>query len=62
MSSVLLVAGFHRSGTSVVTDLLQRSGLYVGEELLDPAPSNPYGHFEDTEVVDIHERSRSSLW
>ncbi len=56
MNGVVLVAGFHRSGTSVVTSLLQQAGLFIGEKLLDPAPSNPYGHFEDTEVVDIHER------
>jgi hypothetical protein len=56
MRGVLLVTGFHRSGTSLVTNLLQQAGLFIGERLLEPAPSNPYGHFEDTEVVDIHER------
>jgi hypothetical protein len=50
----LIVAGFHRSGTSMVTQLLQASGLFVGEVLVEALPSNPYGHFEDREVLEIH--------
>ncbi|MGH3347330.1 MAG: sulfotransferase [Nocardioides sp.] len=50
----LIVAGFHRSGTSLVTQLLVEAGLFVGDELLGSRPSNPYGHFEDTEVLRIH--------
>jgi hypothetical protein len=56
MGDVLLVAGFHRSGTSLVTQLLHQAGLFVGETLLQPLRSNPYGHFEDSEVVFIHEQ------
>jgi hypothetical protein len=50
----LIVTGFHRSGTSMVTQLLHRAGLFVGEDLLDAEDSNPYGHFEDREVLAIH--------
>lgn len=50
----LIVAGFHRSGTSMVTQLLVEAGLFVGEELLGSLPSNPFGHFEDTEVLRLH--------
>jgi hypothetical protein len=56
VSDVLLVAGFHRSGTSLVTRLLHQAGLFVGDTLLEPLRSNPYGHFEDSEVVTIHEQ------
>jgi hypothetical protein len=56
MSDVLLIAGFHRSGTSLVAQLLNQAGLFVGETLLQPLRSNPYGHFEDSEVVFIHEQ------
>lgn len=55
-SSVLVVAGFHRSGTSLVTEILSRAGLFVGEDLIGANPSNPYGHFEDREVVRLHDR------
>ena len=56
MSDQLLIAGFHRSGTSATAQLLHRAGLFLGYELLEANPSNPYGHFEDREVVDLHQQ------
>ena len=56
MSEQLIIAGFHRSGTSATARLLHRAGLFLGDELLEPLPSNPYGHFEDREVVDLHQQ------
>ncbi|HSV40791.1 MAG TPA: sulfotransferase [Nocardioidaceae bacterium] len=50
----LIIAGFHRSGTSLLTQLLHSAGLFVGDRLLDAKPSNPYGHFEDRDVLRIH--------
>jgi hypothetical protein len=54
LSDQLIVAGFHRSGTSATAQLLHRAGLFLGDELLEALPSNPYGHFEDEEVVALH--------
>jgi hypothetical protein len=54
VSDQLIVAGFHRSGTSATAQLLHRAGLFLGYELLEALPSNPYGHFEDKEIVDLH--------
>lgn len=54
MSEQLIIAGFHRSGTSATAQLLQRAGLFLGYELLEALPSNPYGHFEDRDMVDLH--------
>ena len=54
MSDQLIIAGFHRSGTSATARLLNRAGLFLGYELLEALPSNPYGHFEDREVVTLH--------
>ena len=56
MSDQLLIAGFHRSGTSATAQLLHQAGLFIGDELLDANPSNPYGHFEDKEVVSLHDQ------
>ncbi len=53
--SCLIVAGFHRSGTSAVARTLALAGLTLGEDLLGSEPSNPYGHFEDNEVIAIHQ-------
>ena len=50
----LVVTGFHRSRTSLVTALLHRAGLFVGDDLLGAMPSNLYGHFEDREVLELH--------
>lgn len=55
-STPLLIAGFHRSGTSLCAQVLSEAGLYLGERLLGANPSNPYGHFEDEEIVQFHER------
>lgn len=51
----LIIAGFHRSGTSMVAQLLHAAGLFLGENLLGAEASNPHGHLEDYEAVMIHE-------
>ena len=51
----LIIAGFHRSGTSAVARTLALSGLHLGDDLLGSEPSNPYGHYEDNEVIAIHQ-------
>jgi hypothetical protein len=56
LSDQLIVAGFHRSGTSLVCQLLHRAGLFLGYNLMGASFSNPHGHFEDVEVVDLHEQ------
>ena len=56
MSDQLIVAGFHRSGTSLVCQLLQRAGLFLGYDLLGSRFSNLHGHFEDVEVLNLHEQ------
>ncbi len=56
MSSQLIVAGFHRSGTSLVCQLLHRAGLFLGYDLMGAAFSNPHGHFEDIEIYNLHEQ------
>jgi Sulfotransferase family len=57
VSDQLIIAGFHRSGTSLTAQLLHRAGLFLGYELLEANPSNPYGHFEDRDVVDLHHQT-----
>ena len=54
MPTEIIIAGFHRSGTSLAAQLLHEAGLSMGQDLLRAAPSNPYGHFEDREFVDLH--------
>lgn len=55
-SQVIIVAGMHRSGTSFVANLLQSCGLEIGDVLLGPAKGNRYGHFEDVDFIEFHDR------
>ena len=36
--------------------MLHSGGLFLGEDLLPAHTSNPYGHFEDRQVVEFHDR------
>jgi hypothetical protein len=54
--SEIVIAGFHRSGTSSAAQLLQAAGLFVGDDLVGVMPYNPYGHYEDRAVVRIHDQ------
>jgi hypothetical protein len=55
--TAICILGMHRSGTSVITRLLQLHGLKLGAEdcLLEAHPSNPLGHFEHKEILEINE-------
>lgn len=52
---ILVIAGMHRSGTSLITQWLQRCGLAVGGELMPANRGNQQGYFEDMEFVRLHE-------
>ncbi|MDH7911511.1 hypothetical protein [Winogradskyella sp. SYSU M77433] len=52
---IIIIAGMHRSGTSLSGNLLQQSGLFIGEDLLSHGFDNKKGHFEDLEILKIHE-------
>lgn len=55
MDNAIIVAGFHRSGTSLATQLIHRAGVFVGEDLIGASPSNPFGHLEDRRIVALHD-------
>ena len=48
-NSVICIIDMHRSGTSMVTRLLNLSGLDLGssEQLYEPDDSNPLGYYEN---------------
>ena len=57
-SHVLVIAGMHRSGTSLISQYLSVCGLEIGKELHNSALSNPKsaydGHHEDKEFMEFH--------
>lgn len=52
-----IVAGMHRSGTSLTSSLMESAGVNVGMRLMGALPSNPKGHFENLDFVEFHERA-----
>jgi hypothetical protein len=50
----LCITGMHRSGTSVVSSLLQSGGLDIGQRLLGAGEGNVKGHFEDLDFFQLH--------
>lgn len=52
----VVVAGMHRSGTSLVAGLLQGLGITMGNRLVPADRANPLGYYEDCDIVAFHQR------
>ncbi|MEO8504968.1 MAG: glycosyltransferase [Acidobacteriota bacterium] len=52
----VVVAGMHRSGTSLVASWVQALGIDVGSRLLEADAANSRGYFEDRDFVELHQR------
>jgi hypothetical protein len=50
----LVITGMHRSGTSLVARFFYHAGVDMGERFVGARPSNPYGHYEDVEILEFH--------
>lgn len=57
VKDAICIIGMHRSGTSMVANLLRRCGLTLGrdDELMGASESNQLGHFEHTGFLEINE-------
>lgn len=57
MKKLIIILGMHRSGTSVVTQLCQAMGAYLGEknELMVATEYNPDGYFENKRISHIND-------
>ena len=54
MSRCVVVLGMHRSGTSMVSGILQKLGIFMGERFRDADAHNENGYFEDLDWRDIN--------
>lgn len=54
MSLKLIVAGMHRSGTSLTASFVDALGIAMGERLLAADPNNRKGYFEDVDFLEFH--------
>ncbi len=50
-----VILGMHRSGTSLVANLLGAAGAHLGDRLMSPSPSNPKGYGEELFVVETND-------
>jgi hypothetical protein len=52
----VVILGMHCSGTSMVAGILQRLGIDIGDDLVEPSVVNPFGHFENREFYEINKK------
>ena len=54
----IFIIGMHRSGTSLVANLLEKAGIFLGEsdDLLPPNFDNRYGFYEHKDFLKINDR------
>jgi hypothetical protein len=57
------ITGMHRSGTSLVTNLLRLCGLYLGDEqdLMPATPDNQSGYWENRKFVHLNDEILAEL-
>ena len=53
--NTLIILGMHRSGTSLITQWLNKCGLHVGDRLMGAGVGNLDGHYEDLDFYEWHE-------
>ena len=53
----LVVAGMHRSGTSLTAGILERLGVDMGQQLIPADSTNPRGFYEDAQIVAFHQQA-----
>ena len=56
MKQLIIVAGMHRSGTSMLAGSLAACGINFGDNLIPPDKDNPKGYWENKKVVSIHNK------
>lgn len=52
----VIVAGMHRSSTSLITSLFETAGYWLPEDQLPARPDNPKGYWEDRRMHLLHRR------
>src|SRR5215813_12182654 len=62
-SSPIVIAGMHRSGTSLIAGMLRQCGLYLGEpnEFIESRSDNPDGFWENERFLQVNEDILSEL-
>jgi hypothetical protein len=61
MGKCLMIVGMHRSGTSLTSSILQKAGLFIGDELMEAGEANKKGHFENIAFYNFQVKAFNSL-
>ena len=59
--TAMVVFGMHRSGTSILTRVLNAHGCALSSQLLGANPSNPSGHWESSVAIAINDQLLADL-
>jgi hypothetical protein len=51
---MIIVLGMHRSGTSMIAQMLHAMGVSMGESFREPDETQPFGYFEDLEFRNLN--------
>ncbi len=62
-SQPVIIAGMHRSGTSMITHILKQTGLYLGrdEDILGASADNEKGHWENILFLSLNDKILAKL-
>jgi len=61
MRSCVLICGMHRTGTSLLSSIINQLGYFGGSDMISPTEDNPKGYFENNYIVNLNERILGSL-
>ena len=54
-AQAMIVAGMHRSGTSLTAGILAKTGVDMGQHQIAADRTNPHGFYEDAKIVSFHQ-------
>lgn len=61
MKKAIVILGMHKSGTSMIANILQFAGVNLGDDLREAAFENLFGYFENKEILDLNIRMLKKL-
>lgn len=59
---IYILAGMHRSGTSMFARYMHESGICMGNDFYRDETANKYGHFEDLDFLNLQRQELSSAF
>ena len=51
----VIITGMHRSGTSLVSNVMTKWGVHLGDNLLGPGKGNKHGHYENIDFLNFQD-------